>query len=136
MLCISAWCCVEFRPYKPLIIISSLTFNFTTNYYLALLEAKQNRNQFPSLAESQLRILNVEQMINSKELINGTTVGRKWREAIEKQRRFAGYNVILFYAASNMDATTRNDYLARNISVILPNESNFDVDVAPTAIKR
>ncbi len=28
--------------------------------HLALLEAKQNRRKFPSLAKSQLRILNVE----------------------------------------------------------------------------
>ncbi len=104
-------------------------------HYLALLEAKQNSRRFPSFTHSADRLGDVENVINSKELIP-LIIAPALRRKIESQREFAGNKVILFYAASNLDANTRANYFSRNISIISPNGSNFNVELAPGSIQR
>lgn len=105
------------------------------NHYLALLEAKRNRYQFPSFADSAARICQVQEIINDKELVS-PTIKRSLSKAIRNQRQFAGYSVLLFHVANNMDDKTRQNCLSRNISVLSPNRSNFNVDLAPASIRR
>lgn len=106
-----------------------------TIQYLALLEAKQNRDQFHSYAQAKARLDTVQELINSKDPIP-PTISRRLKSAMEKQRRFYGCRVILFFAANNMDTATRDNCFRHNISVIIPNGRNFNVEIAPTSMQR
>jgi hypothetical protein len=67
-------------------------------HYLTLLEAKQNSRSLPSFTDSAERLGDVENVINSEELIPPSIAPRVTRK-IESQRELTGKKVIFFYAA-------------------------------------
>jgi hypothetical protein len=100
--------------------------------HLALLEAKMNMDRFPSFRAAKDRITKVTHAINSTSTIPLSISVSETRDTIHGHRRLAGHKVILFYAANNVDDATAQECYDHDISVILPNGSNLDVQFAPS----